>query len=416
MSYRTAILTLAAIFSTASVLAQQPKQPPITLEHPLAPPSYSVTEVAPDGSLRLVLAPGLPRNAVRFIAGPVSEGYYILLAGKGLPAGPWQVLRVQVTDVADESITAKTSPVASALVKVGDGASLLRPPGSTTALLRSLPDVIPLPAQGDREAEAAWMERNLKRAGSVNNLKQIGLAFHNFEATFNEFPPAVVNGPDGKPWHSWRVLILPYLGQGPLFNEYDFSQPWDSEKNRKLLERMPAVYRDPIYGDAKEPYTHYAALVGPGAIFKPEAARQTDPKKLLVERAGTGIARITDGTSNTVLVSSVEPGRRIPWTKPEDINVGPGFAGLGKPGGIATPYTLGGKPDAPATAPFLFADGAVRTLAVTIAPTTLQALFTAYGGEVVDSNTLPGDASNQPASLFKLKIRVEGDKSAATIE
>ena len=54
---------------------------------------------------------------------------------------------------------------------------------------------------------------------------------HNFHAITNHFPPAVIFGPDGKPWHSWRVLILPYLEENELYNAYDFSQPWDSPRN-----------------------------------------------------------------------------------------------------------------------------------------------------------------------------------------
>ena len=77
-------------------------------------------------------------------------------------------------------------------------------------------------------------------------------------------PLAVLVGPDGKPWHSWRVLLLPYLGYRDMFDQYDLSQPWDSTKNLRLLDKMPPVYHDPIYGDHIGPFTHYAALVGDG--------------------------------------------------------------------------------------------------------------------------------------------------------
>ena len=164
------------------------------------------------------------------------------------------------------------------------------------------------------------------------------------------FPPAVVYGPDGKPWHSWRVLILPYLGQNDLYRSYDFNQPWDSPKNRKLLDRMPDVYREPAYGEAKGSFAHYAALVGEDTCFP--SKRPTRPDDM----GGRGMMHITDGSSNSMMVAPVEPGRKIPWTKPEDIVVGPDFPGLGKPGGIATPYTLGGKPGAVRVAPILFAE------------------------------------------------------------
>ena len=60
------------------------------------------------------------------------------------------------------------------------------------------------------------------------------------------------------------LLLLPCLGHRDLFDEYDFSQPWDSAKNLRLLDKMPAVYHDPIYGNDLGHFTHYAALVGSG--------------------------------------------------------------------------------------------------------------------------------------------------------
>ena len=99
--------------------------------------------------------------------------------------------------------------------------------------------------------------------------ERIGLALHQFQDAHNFWPPAVLVGPDGKPWHSWRVLLLPLLGHRDLFDQYDFSQPWDSAKNLRLLDKMPAVFHDPIYGDKLGHFTNYAAVLGgvPGPKF-----------------------------------------------------------------------------------------------------------------------------------------------------
>lgn len=102
---------------------------------------------------------------------------------------------------------------------------------------------------------------------------------------------------------------------------------------------------------------------------------------------------ITDGTSNTVMCSSVEPERKIPWTKPEDIDVGPAFKGIGRPGGIATPYTFGG-PGGGKSAPFAFADGSVRTIGASINPQTLAALLTCQGGEVIAFDAIPTESGS----------------------
>jgi hypothetical protein len=124
-----------------------------------------------------------------------------------------------------------------------------------------------------------------------------------------------------------------------------------------------------------------------------------------------------------MMVAPVEPGRKIPWTKPEDIAVGPDFPGrgldfpgLGQPGGIATPYTLGCKPGAVGVAPILYADGSVHLVAATIDRRTLNALLTVSGGEVINFDHIPEDLSARRPAIKVLKIRVAGDKITATIE
>ena len=144
------------------------------------------------------------------------------------------------------------------------------------------------------------------RSQSMNNIKQLALAMHNYHDTYRHLPPAVLYGPDGKTPYSWRVALLPYLEQNELYKRYRFDEPWDGPNNRKLLARIPSVYRSPT-----EPPTStnasYFALVGPRTVFD-------FPK-------GTSMPEITDGASQTILL--VEAKRDIPWTKPEDIPFDP---------------------------------------------------------------------------------------------
>ncbi len=327
------------------------------------------------------------------------------------------MLRVQITDVAAGSVfTLKTGPQAAARVRVNDMARLVRPLPATTARLRALPDEIPLLAErsGSNAMEPDPRE-DVARARSINNLKQIALAVHNFISVHGKLPPAVIFGPDGKPWHSWRVLLLPYLERVDLYNAYDFSQPWDSPKNKALLDKMPDVYRDPIHGDKKEPFTHYAAFVGPTSVFRPEGAKQIDPKSPPLAGGSIGIQNITDGTSNTVIASSVEPARKIPWTKPEDIDVGPAFKGFGPPGGIAAPYKFRGAGGGKA-APFMFCDGSVRMIGASVRPQVLAALLTCAGGEVIANDSFPTEAAPRQSEIRTLKIRLNGARATATVE
>jgi beta-lactamase regulating signal transducer with metallopeptidase domain/type II secretory pathway pseudopilin PulG len=193
-----------------------------------------------------------------------------------------------------------------------------------------------------------------RRAQAMNNLKQIALAMHNYVSTHKTFPPAVLYGPDGKTPYSWRVALLPYLEQESLFRQYNFNEPWDSETNKKVLAKMPLVYRDP--GDPEDTQSpSYFALTGPTTVFS--------------GRVGTGIVKITDGTSNTLMI--VEAQRDIPWTKPEDIPYA-----ADKP----VPKLGGHFPDI-----FLGAmcDGSVRAIAQTIDEKVLRGLITKDGGERV---------------------------------
>ena len=146
------------------------------------------------------------------------------------------------------------------------------------------------------------------RTQSINNLKQIGLAFHNFAASNNHLPPPVLyGGKSGKVPYSWRVALLPYLEQQDLYNSYNFDEPWDGPSNSKLLDKMPAVYGYPRLGGTSKTHAAYFVFTG----------EQT----MLGKGAQPSFMDITDGMSNTIL--AVEAQREIPWTKPEDIPFDP---------------------------------------------------------------------------------------------
>ena len=114
--------------------------------------------------------------------------------------------------------------------------------------------------------------------------------------------------PGGKALLSWRVALLPYLGERRLYSEFRLDEPWDSPHNKKLLDRMPNVYAPPGIR-TREPYTtFYQVLVGGGAVFE-EHQRPAFPTS------------ITDGISYTILIA--EAGTASPWTKPEDLHYAP---------------------------------------------------------------------------------------------
>src|SRR5690349_18772074 len=74
-----------------------------------------------------------------------------------------------------------------------------------------------------------------RRSQCVNNLKQIAMALHDYEQAHNALPPAYTVDALGRPLHSWRTLILPYLEQEPLYKTIDLSKPWNDPANAKAL-------------------------------------------------------------------------------------------------------------------------------------------------------------------------------------
>jgi RNA polymerase sigma factor (sigma-70 family) len=102
---------------------------------------------------------------------------------------------------------------------------------------------------------------------SGSNLKQIGIALHNYHNDYDTLPAPAIYGKNGKPLLSWRVTLLPYIEQDNLYQQFNLDEPWDSEHNKKLLAKMPKTYVPPGV-KTKEPYlTYYQVFVGPGTVF-----------------------------------------------------------------------------------------------------------------------------------------------------
>ena len=136
---------------------------------------------------------------------------------------------------------------------------------------------------------------------SADNLKQLGMALHNYHDVHGHFPQNVKDN-KGKVLLSWRVLVLPYLEADELFKEFKLTEAWDSKHNTLLLERMPKAFA-PVRVKATMGETFYLGFEGKDTIFGPGKP--------------VGIRSITDGCSNTAML--VEAEKSVPWTKPEDL-------------------------------------------------------------------------------------------------
>ena len=194
---------------------------------------------------------------------------------------------------------------------------------------------------------------------SSSNLQKIAAAMGSYHGKEKRFPPAVLYHED-KPVLSWRVALLPYLGQLELYKQFKLTEPWDGPTNKPLVDKIPAVYQSP--GRAVDGKTCYLVPAGMGTIFG--------------QRDGIAQSLIGDGLDKTLLIVEANEERAVPWTQPEDLRYFPAqpLSGLGK---LRKDRFLAA-----------FANGTVRTLPMSLEPTFVQSLFTANGRERIDLRAL----------------------------
>jgi hypothetical protein len=177
-------------------------------------------------------------------------------------------------------------------------------------------------------------------------------------------PPAAVCGADGRPLLSWRVLILPYIEQDELYQQFHLDEPWDSPHNRALLPRMPATYAAPGRKASRLPAHHTVChvFVGPGAAFE--------------GREGLHLRHdFPDGISNTLLV--VEAGEPVPWTAPWELAFAPDRPLPPLPGLFRTGIRAA------------MADGSLHWIPTGASERFWRARITRNGNEDLDSDRLP---------------------------
>ncbi|HWB08885.1 MAG TPA: DUF1559 domain-containing protein [Pirellulales bacterium] len=201
-----------------------------------------------------------------------------------------------------------------------------------------------------------------RTAQCAANLQRIGMAMQTYYNAYNSFPPAYVADAKGRPMHSWRALLLPYL-DNTLAAQYRLDEPWDGPNNRLLHARIPAVFRCPAdLAPANMGVTDYVVISGAGAVFDGTQCTKLD--------------EITDGADQTLLVVEVVESD-IVWLEPRDLKLQQMTGAINAPKGeeVSSNHPVGAN--------ILTADGKVHFLIETRSEREMHGLATKAGGEVV---------------------------------
>ncbi len=213
---------------------------------------------------------------------------------------------------------------------------------------------------------AAKLRAGRTRIGSVKNLEKIAEALNAYAADHGAYPAPAILSSTGKPLLSWRVLILPYLGEEELYDKFNVNAAWDDMQNQQVTYgEMPSVYRHPDT-DAWATDTVYHMVTGAGTLF---------PKS-----GPLGPRQVTDGADKTILL--VESPASTIWTEPADLD----FAATGGTINSSGGTDLGGVTDGGVCV--VTVDGRGHFLNETTSPMTVNALITPQGGEPLPDDVL----------------------------
>jgi prepilin-type N-terminal cleavage/methylation domain-containing protein/prepilin-type processing-associated H-X9-DG protein len=265
------------------------------------------------------------------------------------------------------------------------------------------------------------------RTKCQNNLKQIGLALHNYHDATGHFPPAFVGNPGTTPLNNpappgwgWGTWILPFIEQDNLYKQLNpttnaipgpLTDPATTPLGLLCQTRIntyicPSDFRAPLLNDQRgfHAYSSYAAVGGSAGT----SGNSLNQNGVMYQASKIRVAEITDGTSNTVVVGERAYGKQSYYVSPTVIYYGAVWTGVwaaGKDGSTMWTLTGGssfspnrGNSDKwnfsswhPRGAQFVFADGSVRLI-----PDELSlALPQGGGGGATDPNDIIANLANR---------------------
>jgi hypothetical protein len=204
-----------------------------------------------------------------------------------------------------------------------------------------------------------------------NRLKALALAMRHYCDRYHTFPPAFVPDKNGKPMHSWRALLLPFLADIPddvpkeLADKYDFNEPWDSPRNRQVTNVSLRAFRCWLTPDAGRPTTSYMMVVGPHTLSDGPHSRKP--------------SEIRDGMTDTIMLVEVADSD-VCWAEPKDLEFDQlDFKINGRAKQSISSHHVAG-------AYVVFCDGGVMFLPNNTPPEHVKAMLTIDGGEKMPDN------------------------------
>lgn len=211
----------------------------------------------------------------------------------------------------------------------------------------------------------------VRRKNCRSTLHALGIALRSYHDAYGSFPPAYISDENGRPAHSWRVLVLPFLGQQAIYDAYRFDEPWDGPNNAQLQQKyrgeLGRVLSCPWDRRINSPSASYFAVVGPHAAWSGASGCKMSTD-------------FPDGLPTTVLLVEVyESG--ISWFEPRDLDIDKMCFGINDPSncGVRGPHrynTYWTHAIKSRFAHVLYADGQVGEFLESTPPREVRALLT----------------------------------------
>ena len=194
-----------------------------------------------------------------------------------------------------------------------------------------------------------------RRNQCLSQMKQIAIALHAYEDVCGALPPAYTVDSEGNRLHSWRTLLLPFLGKSELYESIDLTKPWDDPANSAASDAVVYEYMCPS-ASHEDGLTTYFAVVGPDTASGPRE-----------------LSEVTDGLENTIVVIDANSDRAVHWMSPYDLSLEEAVecitASSGQHSGIFN---------------VAYADGHASFVSSDIDVERLRALLTIAGGEEIE--------------------------------